>query len=131
MVGEVEAVLSEVFTRMEEETRRTRESPALKLDWKALEARKQGGREGSLDGGGTGKEAKSTDVSDGQKALGIVGWGFTETTLEEVFLKLAMLSHYESSLAEDAGGKRPRLERTLSDMARNGWVVDGETVGQA
>ena len=50
--------------------------------------------------------------ADKQK-LGVVDWGITETTLEEVFLKLALLSQRDSL----------PLGRSLSDLARYG--VDG------
>merc|ERR1711871_223160 len=49
-------------------------------------------------------------VEADKKKLGVVDWGITETTLEEVFLKLAMLSHNDSL----------PLGRSLSDLARHG-----------
>jgi ABC-type multidrug transport system ATPase subunit len=49
-------------------------------------------------------------LEERKEEIGITDYGFTETTLEEVFLKLAQLSHMEN---------RP-LKRTLSDLARNG-----------
>ena len=45
-----------------------------------------------------------------REKLQIVDWGITETTLEEVFLKLALLSH------NDLTG----VARSLSDLARHG-----------
>jgi ABC-type multidrug transport system ATPase subunit len=51
-------------------------------------------------------------LEERKEALGITDYGFTETTLEEVFLKLAQLSHMK--------GETKNLKRTLSDLARNG-----------
>merc|ERR1712146_519511 len=45
-----------------------------------------------------------------QKRVGYIDWGFTETTLEEVFLKLALLAHTEKKL---------KIGRTLSGMAQD------------
>jgi len=45
-----------------------------------------------------------------QKRVGFIDWGFTETTLEEVFLKLALLAHTETKM---------KIGRTLSGMAQD------------
>ena len=45
-----------------------------------------------------------------QKRVGYIDWGFTETSLEEVFLKLALLAHTEKKL---------KIGRTLSGMAQD------------
>lgn len=50
-------------------------------------------------------------MGDAKAKYNIVDWGITETTLEEVFLKLAKLSHKD--LRE--------VKRTLSDLARFGF----------
>lgn len=47
--------------------------------------------------------------------VGFVDWGFTETTLEEVFLKIAALSKLPDSA---------KLKRTLSDLAQDVTFVD-------
>merc|ERR1712146_46672 len=48
-----------------------------------------------------------------QKRVGYIDWGFTETTLEEVFLKLALLAHTEKKL---------KVGRTLSGMAHHKFM---------
>ncbi len=48
-----------------------------------------------------------------QAEVGFVDWGFTETTLEEVFLKLALLSHHPTH----------KIERSLSDLAQDSTFV--------
>lgn len=45
-----------------------------------------------------------------RERVGYVDWGFTETTLEEVFLKLALLSKIPKS---------KRMKRSLSDLAQD------------
>merc|ERR1711871_1096499 len=58
-------------------------------------------------------------LESNKERLGIVDYGFTETTLEEVFLKLAQLSHIETH----------KLTRSLSDLARNGgWDLNESPV---
>lgn len=49
-----------------------------------------------------------------REKVGFVDWGFTETTLEEVFLKLALLSKIP---------KEKRMKRSLSDLAQDSTLM--------
>lgn len=52
-------------------------------------------------------------VESDRERVNIADWGITETTLEEVFLKLALLSHEDLNKPE-------LVKRSLSDLARFG-----------
>ena len=52
-------------------------------------------------------------VEEDKEKMHITDWGITETTLEEVFLKLALLSHEDLTKPE-------LMKRSLSDLARFG-----------